>query len=241
MATISWTTTANGGAGITSYVVTASPGGESCATNGELTCVVRGLANGTSYTFSLVAINDMGASATSPASGAVAPSATWVVGPFALSTLAGYKSVTVSWGAATLSSGEAVGYVLRAVDGRVVCTTTAVSCKVRELVNGRTSQFSIEATSITTSAPVVATRKVVVGGLVQKANSMKRRSTALLSKVASTFSKGNVTWVVVKGKCRISGKYIYAPSTKGTCVLRVSVAKKAPFPAQKMTINLRVI
>ena len=44
--TISWAVPAwNGGAAITSYTVTASPGGRTCTTTGS-SCVVRGLING---------------------------------------------------------------------------------------------------------------------------------------------------------------------------------------------------
>lgn len=73
-ATISWQVpTSNGGSTISSYTVTATPGGASCST-ATLSCTVTGLANGTAYTFSVVALNNGG---TSPAatSGSVTPGA----------------------------------------------------------------------------------------------------------------------------------------------------------------------
>ena len=48
----------DGGAQITSYTVTASPGGATCsATAGATSCVVAGLTNGTDYTFTVAASN----------------------------------------------------------------------------------------------------------------------------------------------------------------------------------------
>ena len=46
-----------GGSAITSYTVTASPGGQTCTTpNGTTTnCTVTGLTNGTPYTFTVTA------------------------------------------------------------------------------------------------------------------------------------------------------------------------------------------
>lgn len=58
--TVTWTAPANPGASpITGYVVTAIPGGATCVTTGELTCVFPGMPNGT-YTFVVQAENRSG-------------------------------------------------------------------------------------------------------------------------------------------------------------------------------------
>ena len=77
IAMVSWTAPAsNGGATITSYTVTASPGGQTCAwTTGPLTCTVNGLTNGTSYTFTVFAHNAAGNGPASSASSPVTPAA----------------------------------------------------------------------------------------------------------------------------------------------------------------------
>lgn len=62
--------TANGGAAVTAYTVTAAPGGSTCTTSGELTCVVAGLADGP-YTFTVVASNAAGDGPSSAPSGAL--------------------------------------------------------------------------------------------------------------------------------------------------------------------------
>ena len=77
---VSWTIPSNnGGEPITSYKVTASPGGSTCTVNGATatSCTVGSLQNGTSYTFTVQAINQVGpsnaSSPSSPATPAGAP------------------------------------------------------------------------------------------------------------------------------------------------------------------------
>jgi outer membrane protein OmpA-like peptidoglycan-associated protein len=76
----------DGGAPITSYTVTASPGGASCST-AALRCRIWPLRGDTTYTFTVVATNEVGAS---PPSMSSYPVATWpvinssvTIGPFA--------------------------------------------------------------------------------------------------------------------------------------------------------------
>lgn len=62
-ATVTWTAPQSAGSDpIDEYTVTSNPGGGTCSTAG-LSCVVTGLANGSSYTFSVVAESGAGTSA----------------------------------------------------------------------------------------------------------------------------------------------------------------------------------
>lgn len=74
-ATVSFTAPASsGGADITSYTVTSDPGGIT-ATGVGSPITVTGLTNGTSYTFTVTATNDIGTGAASAASNSVTPQA----------------------------------------------------------------------------------------------------------------------------------------------------------------------
>lgn len=64
--------TDNGGSAITSYVVTSTPGGI-IATGTASPILVTGLTNGTSYTFTVHAVNSVGDSPESLPSNAVIP------------------------------------------------------------------------------------------------------------------------------------------------------------------------
>ncbi len=76
---VSWTAAAVGSEPVRTYRVTASPGGSVCEVDMSAApasqCDVVGLAVGTAYTFSVTAINEVGASAPSAPSGAVVPDA----------------------------------------------------------------------------------------------------------------------------------------------------------------------
>jgi hypothetical protein len=66
-ATISWSAPSKlGGSPITSYAVTATPGGATCSTSGT-SCSIGGLTNGTPYTFAVIARNVAGAGPSSSA------------------------------------------------------------------------------------------------------------------------------------------------------------------------------
>ena len=85
-ATVNWLPPLSDGySTITEYVVTSTPGSKSCSTTGALSCVVRGLTNGVSYTFAVTATNAIGTSVPSSASDAIVPSVDSDAGVAALS------------------------------------------------------------------------------------------------------------------------------------------------------------
>ena len=161
-ATVSWTApTSNGGATITGYTVTSSPGSFTCTT-ATTSCAVTGLTNGTSYTFTVKATNSVGAGSASTASSAVVPGA--VPGaPTSVSAVYGSTQATVSWTAPTELGGSSIsGYTVTSSPGGLTCTTATTSCIVTDLTNGTSYTFTVKATNTTgTGASSSASGSVV--------------------------------------------------------------------------------
>ncbi|MFN8629959.1 MAG: fibronectin type III domain-containing protein [Chloroflexota bacterium] len=120
-ASVSWNAPGfDGGAPITAYTVTASPGGHTCSwTSGLLECTVNGLVNGQAYTFTVSATNVAGTGAASAASGAVTPIALpgQPTGVSASLNALVSTSVDVAWTAPADDGGSAItGYTATAYE-----------------------------------------------------------------------------------------------------------------------------
>ncbi|WP_430296438.1 Ig-like domain-containing protein [Sinomonas sp. B1-1] len=88
-----WAPPANNGAEITGYKVGFAGGSQDCPTN---TCTIGGLANGTQYTFTVIAVNAVGPSAPGPASAPVTPDAK-PAAPAAPVLTRGDKTISMAW------------------------------------------------------------------------------------------------------------------------------------------------
>lgn len=150
-ASISWTAPAsNGGATISGYKVTSSPAvtpPSGCTNTANTSCVFTGLANGTSYTFTVVATNIAGDSVASSASSAVVP-ATVPGAPISVTGSAGYKQVNISWSAPTSNGGAAItGYSVTSspsVTAPAGCTNVnATTCTFTGLTAGTSYTFTV--------------------------------------------------------------------------------------------------
>jgi 6-phosphogluconolactonase (cycloisomerase 2 family) len=161
--TVSWTAPATtGGSAITGYTVTSSPESKTCTpASGATQCIVTGLTNGTFYSFSVVATNDVGpgpasdpSQPTAPTAGATVPSA-----PTNVTATAGDGQAVVSWTAATVVNGPAVtGYTVTARVGGVVVRNMAsggssTSATMTMLTNGTTYTFTVTATNPVGDSP----------------------------------------------------------------------------------------
>ncbi|MEI8323066.1 MAG: fibronectin type III domain-containing protein, partial [Actinomycetes bacterium] len=102
-ATVSWVApSSNGGAAITSYLVTSSPGVHSCTfavqagSTASPSCTVLGLTNGRSYTFTVSATNSAGTSEQSAPSASAIP-VTTPSAPMSVIGTSGDGRVNLSW------------------------------------------------------------------------------------------------------------------------------------------------
>lgn len=116
-AEISWAEAKDNGAPITSYLITANPGGATLSVSGYATsATMDGLTNGTAYTFTVRAENAIGTSPTSAASNSVVPAGSpgRVGKPTARVKK---KSVTITWKAPSANGAAITGYTVSAPGG----------------------------------------------------------------------------------------------------------------------------
>lgn len=195
-ATVGWSAPVdNGGAPLTGYTVTASPGGQSVTVAASAqTAVVAGLANYTGYSFSVQAINEIGTSAASAPSPTATPQPpVYSVGPgtmvwggwhAASSPLAGggtfrtsqspgdtvrfaFSGTSINWTALT---GPAMGQAGVAVDGIARATV--------DLYRSTAGTVTSSVGSLTNASHVVVirvagTRSAASGGLAVGIDSFK--------------------------------------------------------------------
>ena len=224
-ATISFTApTDNGGAALTSYTVTSSPGDFSCTVNAPTTsCTVSGLSNGTAYTFTVKASNANGASLASTASSSITP-AKAPDAPTDVTVVAGTGKITVSWAAPASNGSPITSYTVQAYDSSgtavvgatCVATAPAVTCDVStNLAAGSNYTFKVTATS-TAGTSLASDASVAVA--INAAPSLPINVTAVASNVAAA-----VTWEApldINGSA-INGytvtAYTLANVASGTC------------------------
>ena len=146
-ATVSFTAPASdGGSPITSYTVTSTPGGLT-ATCLASPCVVTGLANGTSYAFTVQATNTVGTSAASAASTAVTPMTT-PGAPSIASVAPGDGQVSVSFAAPASNGGSPItSYTVTSTPGGLTATCPGSPCVLTGLANGTAYTFTVHATN----------------------------------------------------------------------------------------------
>ena len=113
-ATVSWVApSSNGGAAITSYLVTSTPGVHSCTFSvpaggaASPSCTVLGLTNGRSYTFTVSATNSAGTSEQSAPSASAIP-VTTPSAPMSVVGTSGDGRVNLSWAAPLQNGGTEI-------------------------------------------------------------------------------------------------------------------------------------
>lgn len=164
-ATVSFTPPASdGGSAITGYTVTSNPGGKTARGAGS-PIIVKGLTNGTPYTFTVTAKNKMGIGpASSPSSPPVTP-ATVPSAPAGIKATASNQQVTVSFTAPASNGGSAItGYTViwTPKDGSDTNAGSplATTHTVTGLTYGTTYTFTVTATNAMGTGPASKSIKI---------------------------------------------------------------------------------
>jgi len=232
-ATVTWSAVPS--VSVVTYTATAQPGGQSCTTT-QLSCTITGLLNAETYTFSVVAANVSGAS---PASAGVA-AALYSTPPAPVVNQIRTKSRNIALRWNLLEVPYDVSYRVQVIGTTRTCTTTLNTCEVKRLTNGKRYRLRVTAINfVGEGTPSVRTAYVVPGINVGR-STIKRKKKILLSRYMTTLSAGRVRYEVTKGACRISGKYLVAPSRTGSCTLKLSVSASGVYPAMYNTTKITV-
>ncbi|HEX5301994.1 MAG TPA: fibronectin type III domain-containing protein, partial [Streptosporangiaceae bacterium] len=144
---LSWSPpTSNGGAAIIGYDVFQGGSAVSGLVGGT-SYTVTGLTNGTTYSFSVDAVNDaqLHSAPSSPASATPVAPVTAPGAPGGLTAAAGDAQVSLSWQAPSADGGAAVTSYNVYQGGRKAATVTGTGATVQNLSNGTTYSFTVTA------------------------------------------------------------------------------------------------
>ncbi len=161
-ATVTWTAPLDdGGAAVSRYTVFTHPGSASQQVSGTR-ADVAGLANGSSYTFTVLASNSIGSGPESAPSAAVIPGAL-PGAPTGVSATATDGQAQVSWSAPASDGGSPItGYLVRAAPGAAQTSTggTARTAALAGLTNGVPYILSVSAVNSIGEGPAAPSGEV---------------------------------------------------------------------------------
>jgi surface protein len=204
-ATVSWTApSSNGGVAISSYTATSSIGGRTCTANSPSTsCVVSGLTNGQSYTFTVTATNTIGTSAASIATSAVIPEIA-PEAPGVLRAVPGDRQLSIYWRAGT-NTGSAIT--------KYQYTTDNVNWK--DLV-GLSSPFVL--TQDSTNANLINGQDYVV--YLRAVNTLPSQRSQGLTHTPNVPINAPVITSITRGDAQLTIAFTPGPSSSGTALTK---------------------
>jgi len=258
---VSWSTPSSNGSDILSYVVTASTG-QRCETD-QTSCLIAGFTNGTSVTFTVVAVNGAGVSAASPVSAAVVPAGAPSIPANLAVVSALHGAVSLRWDAAVSNGSPVTGYVVNDANGHQVCAVSTTSCTITGLTNGKTYSYSVLSRSAAgdsdrsgsvsarpITVPSVPTRVSAVAGdgaVTIKFSQSANDGGSVITAYTVTDSYGTVCSLPAATSCRFTGLTngtadtfsVTATNAAGTSVAVVVTAM--PFAAPFAPTNVRAV
>jgi hypothetical protein len=164
LATVAWTAPASdGGSPVTSYIVTATPGGASVTATGATSATVTGLANGTAYTFTVRATNAAGTGPASDASSAVTPRPA-PPGAIDLSVdsatfpLGGHSTLTATTDRDVAPSGQTISLVDQTTNTVLTVCSSGTHCTATVSFQSGPAHNYVAKTGSLTSNPVTVSR-----------------------------------------------------------------------------------
>jgi len=160
--------------------------------------------------------------------------------PLSAALSAGNGTLKVSWVPASTATTD-YSYVVTLGETGKTCTSATTSCTFTGLKNGSFATPKIETFRGETKSSTVVQLSRTLIGITIRANAMKVKSTAALTKFVSSVSRGARTYKVTSGKCRIVRTSLVTPSTTGTCVMRVTIAKYKRFPRMSTTFTVTLL
>ena len=217
-ATVNFTApAANGGAAITTYTATSSPGGfaGTCAGPAACTITVTGLTNGTAYTFTVTATNSAGIGAASGASNSVTPKAPQTItfanpgaqnfGTTPTLTATASSGLTVAFtsattGVCTVTSGGALTFVTAGT-----CTINADQAGTGSVSAATTVTQSFTVNAVVPGAPTIGT---ATAGDTQASVTFTAPASnggSTITGYTATSNPGGLTGTCASSPCTVTG------------------------------------
>ena len=238
---VNWTAPNNGGAAISGYTVTASPGGATCSSATTTCTISSGLTLGTAYTFTVTATNVSGtglvSAASSPVTTVTAPQAP-TIGTATYVTGIPYGSapqVTVTWADPANNGGDAIiGYTVTSSPSGGTCTAggaTSTGCTITSgLTAGTSYTFTVTATSAAGTGAASGSTAAITPATVPQAPSAV--TAANVSGIPyGTQPQAKITWTdPANGGSAITGYTVTANTGGGTCTAAGARPPPAPSP-----------